>query len=232
MTNSTHSTITHRWPNPRREDATLIVVDEWRANDLAHRTETLAEVMRTWRDDPWPNGVLSDSLFIGEDGHRALRYALWSDEDSYRTAGSDRSPNAVEYTRYRDQAEPGETRTPGCLALPYLVFDTPDRQRLRDWVDTVFSALELDAVTPDDNGDGGLGALFHVSLDGRRILNYAEWVSPRHHDRFMGATGEDDGSAPDPAAVAAWRRVHEYPGIIESGVNRYDLYATAEPVSE
>lgn len=224
----TNSTITDRWPDPRRADATLAVVEQRRAPDLAGRTEILARTVRRWRTGPWPTGLLSDSLFVGEDARSVLRYALWTDQDAHRRAPS--APQAIEYVRYRDSREPGETRTPGCLALPYLIFDGADPQRLRDWVDTVFEALEAAPSSADDEDTGGLGAVFHVSLDGRRILNYAEWVGLRHHDRFMGATGEGDDTPPDPAAMAAWQKVQEFPGIVESGVNRFNLYGTAEPV--
>ena len=92
-----------------------------------------------------------------------------------------------------------------------MEFDGPDRRRQRDWIDAVLLALEADEPHP-----GGLGAHFHTSIDGTRVLNYAEWKSEQAHVEALAAPGEGVGQATD-----AWHRVQHFPGLARSTVRRY-----------
>ncbi len=51
--------------------------------------------------------------------------------------------------------------------------DRPDPARQRDWTDAVFEALGNDIRT----SEGGIAGHVHVSTDGTRVLNDAEWES-------------------------------------------------------
>lgn len=210
--------------------ANLIGVDEWVAGDGEARVAALVETVRGWRERALPSGLLSDSLFLGEDGLRVLRYRLWADRGSFEAKAGDR-PDGVEgagpsgFTVYRGGRGPGDVRVPASLALPQAVFDGPDHDRLRAWVDAVFAALATDVAAGGESG--GISAYFHVSLDGRRVLNYAEWVSAWHHDVFLGV-GVPETDVPDEVSES-WRQVHEFPGLVGGGVHRYHLYATATP---
>lgn len=71
---------------------------------------------------------------------------------------------------------------------------------------------DIDAAVP---GIERLAAHFHVSTDGTRVLNYAEWKSAEHHIAALTAPGEVVGN-PSPL----WERVQKYPGVTGGGVNR------------
>lgn len=64
---------------------------------------------------------------------------------------------------------------------------------------------------------GGLSAHFHLSTDGTRVLNYAEWESARAHIDALAAPGEGVGRG-----SARWERVRNWPGVKSSTVDRYD----------
>ena len=62
-----------------------------------------------------------------------------------------------------------------------------------------------------------VSARFHVSTDGTRVLNYAEWETAQAHIDALAAPGDGVGSA-----TARWRRVQAWPGLKSSTVSRYD----------
>ncbi|MGW0614633.1 antibiotic biosynthesis monooxygenase [Streptomyces sp. NPDC002788] len=79
-------------------------------------------------------------------------------------------------------------------------------QRREEWVDLVLKALE-----DDPEGHAGLvSAHFHVSTDGRHVLNYAEWESAEAYDRALAAPSTD-----------AWERVRTCPGVARATGSRY-----------
>jgi hypothetical protein len=58
--------------------------------------------------------------------------------------------------------------------------------------------------------------MFHASTDGRRVLNYAEWIDVASHQAALdGAGGRGIGSGP------AWRAVQAFPGLTGGRVTRY-----------
>jgi hypothetical protein len=93
-------------------------------------------------------------------------------------------------------------------------FEGPDEARQKRWVDTVLAALDGSTSHPG----GGISGHFHVSLDGRRALNYAEWIDEESHRRAMEESDKETvGRGP------RWRDVHEFKGIKTSGYRRYHL---------
>ncbi|MYR63195.1 antibiotic biosynthesis monooxygenase, partial [Streptomyces sp. SID625] len=100
-----------------------------------------------------------------------------------------------------------------CLVVVDVEFDGPDPERQRAWVDAVFEALEGDPAPHP----GGIAAHFHLSTDGRRVLNYAEWESAEAHRAALAAPGDGVGSA-----TARWKRVQTWPGVRSSTVSRYE----------
>ncbi|MDP1125051.1 hypothetical protein Q5O12_26370, partial [Klebsiella pneumoniae] len=70
-----------------------------------------------------------------------------------------------------------------------------------------------------------LAAHFHVSTDGRRVVNYAEWTDVQAHVDAL-AAGSDGVGTPTPR----WRRVREFPGVLsDDSVARYRLAHTFVP---
>ncbi|WP_336322233.1 antibiotic biosynthesis monooxygenase [Streptomyces lavendofoliae] len=217
-------------PDLRRPGVGVIEVGTWRVGSPERQRAAVDAVAAAWRsrDRPVP-GLLSYHVYTGEDGDTLLYYAQWTDDRARqdfartrrdgRNAGPDAAvPGAVRsaprpYTLYRSGLlHPDDTRVPGCVVIVDVEFDGPDADRQRDWVDTVFEALESDpGLHP-----GGISGHFHLSLDGTRVLNYAEWESAQAHIEALAGPGDGIGTA-----VPQWRKVREYPGVVGGGVRRY-----------
>ncbi|MEU7477252.1 hypothetical protein AB0A63_14790 [Lentzea sp. NPDC042327] len=114
------------------------------------------------------------------------------------------------YALYRSGGPNDPTREVGCVVL--VTVDTEDEATARAWVDSVFTALASD---PDPH-PGGISAAFHIRADGKRVVNYAEWVSAEDHLDALSARGNGVGSP-----TADWRRVQNFPGVQHVGVRRY-----------
>ncbi|MFI5608556.1 antibiotic biosynthesis monooxygenase [Amycolatopsis sp. NPDC051903] len=141
--------------------------------------------------------ALTHTTFAGAEGW--FTYEQWG---TYPPA------DGSEYRLYRSARRP-EAPPPGCVVLVSVRFDGPDEARLRAWVDLVFEAL-----ADSDPHPGGLGAHFHLSADGTRVANYAEWTSEAAHLDALGSTGVV-GSSPKFALVQA------FPGVAGSTVRRF-----------
>jgi hypothetical protein len=97
-----------------------------------------------------------------------------------------------------------------------VTVDTEDEATARAWVDAVFVAL---ASEPNPH-PGGISAAFHVRADGKRVINYAEWVSAQDHLDAISAGSNGVGSR-----TADWHRVQNFPGVQHVGVERYQPLA-------
>ncbi|MGW7052005.1 antibiotic biosynthesis monooxygenase [Streptomyces sp. NPDC054887] len=213
-----------------RSDVGVTLVSTWRVGTPERQRAVVEAVGRAWRGRPWPGeGLLSYSLYVGEDGDTLLHYSQWRGMGDYRAfaAGPRDERNAEidaavpgierlsvrSYELYRSTplTPGGGDREPGCVVIVDVEFDGADAARQRDWVDTVFEALATDpGLHP-----GGIAGHFHVGTDGTRVLNYAEWESAGAHIEALGGTGGVGAATPQ------WRRVHGYPGVTGGGVRRY-----------
>ncbi|AXG77226.1 antibiotic biosynthesis monooxygenase [Streptomyces paludis] len=222
-------------PDPARSGVGAVTASTWRVGTPARQRACVEAISRVWRARPWPDaGLLSYSVAVGEDGDTLLHYAQWSDTAANerftalsrdeRVAEIDAAVPGIErvglsrFELYRSGTRPaGDTRAPGCVVIVDIEFE-PDAAGLREaggregWVDAVFAALDTDPRLPP----GGLSAHFHLSTDGTRVLNYAEWESAQAHIDALAAAGEGVGS-PTPE----WARVRAYPGVRGSTVTRY-----------
>jgi hypothetical protein len=222
-------------PDVRRPDATFVVSRDFtveRPESQRHAADTLIDA---WDDIRWPEGLLSISVFLGTDGVTIFHYVQWTRWEAFDDyiASGDPGPapyivqmapelkmsNLAQYTLYR--SAPNESSgLPGCIVAVEVEFDGPDFQRQRAWVDAVFEALAADAGGEAGLPDGGLGAHFHASLDGTRVLNYAEWMDEASHIAALERGGDSIGRG------ELWRRVQEYPGLKRSTVRRFVPYRT------
>ncbi|MDI3404865.1 antibiotic biosynthesis monooxygenase [Streptomyces cavernicola] len=225
-------------PEPRRDGVGVVLASTWSVGTPERQKATVAAITRAWESRDWPHeGLLSYSVHIGTDGSTLLHYSQWRDLDAYeefvasaangrdgRNAEIDAAVPGIErqglakYEPYRgrslnERAERADSaRVPGCIVIVDVRFTGPDPARQRAWVDSVFAALDGDEPHP-----GGISAHFHTSLDGTRVLNYAEWESEQAHVEALATPGEGVG-----AATEAWRRVQRHPGLAEGGsVKRY-----------
>ncbi|MEU2433062.1 antibiotic biosynthesis monooxygenase [Streptomyces sp. NPDC007861] len=217
-------------PDLTRPGVGAVKVSTWHVGTPERQQAAAEAIARAWRRRDWPQaGLLSYTVLTSDDGTALLHYSQWTGEDAYqefvRTFRSERNDEidaavpGIErlglrtYERYRG-GEPASDaiRTPGCVVIVEVDFDGADPVRQRDWVDTVFAALEGD---PHPH-PGGIAAYFHVSTDGTRVLNHAEWESAEAHQAALEAPGDGVGSHTE-----QWERVQHYPGLAGSRVTRY-----------
>ncbi len=221
--------VSAKLPDIARPDARTILVSEWKV-DTPERQQALVEAFVTaWEDAPWPQGLLSVNLFLSTDGETVLNYAQWTGDDAYhifektnsrlRVEQIDRAVTGIErsgpanYRLYRSGVRL-DAPVPGCVVMVSVEFDGPDERRQKRWVDAVFEALESET----ELHPGGISGHFHISIDGARVLNYAEWTDEGSHRDAIDRSGQDSiGSG------SKWRDVRNFSGIKSSGYKRYRL---------
>ncbi|MFD3512356.1 antibiotic biosynthesis monooxygenase [Streptomyces sp. NPDC058657] len=205
----------------------VVKVSTWDVGSPDGQRTAVDAIGRAWLSRDWPDaGPLSYSVYTGEEGRTLLHYSQWPDENAYqaffrrgrdeRNAEIDAAVPGVRrlgldsYTLHRSMVTEDDDRLPGCVAVIEVDFDGSDPARLREWVDAVFTA----SAGETGQADGSLSAHFHVSLDGTRALNYAEWTDAAAHLALLHAPGD---GAPSPE----WERVHAFPGLTGSRIRRY-----------
>ncbi|KUM82266.1 antibiotic biosynthesis monooxygenase [Streptomyces curacoi] len=218
-------------PDLARPEVGAPFFSTWRVGDALSQKQTVEAIAGTWERRPWPtDDLLGYYVYTGQDSTTLLHYSQWRSEQAYeafvkvhRQERVDEIDTAVpgierlwlgRYRHYRSGAREGDTRVPGCIVIVDVEFEGPDPDRQRAWVDAVFEALESEP-TPHP---GGISAHFHLSTDGTRVLNYAEWESAQAHIDALAAPGDGIGSATE-----LWHRVQTWPGLKSTGsVSRYD----------
>ncbi|MEU1347195.1 antibiotic biosynthesis monooxygenase [Streptomyces sp. NPDC005776] len=222
-------------PDVTRADAGLVRAGTWDAGTPERGRQAVEAIRTAWAHRHWPHpGLLSYSVYTGEDGRTLFHYAQWTGEETYqdfvregrdaRDAEIDAAVPGIErrgphtYELYRSSSPGG--REPGCVVVVDVEFEAADKARQRDWVDGVFEALGTDPAP----AVGGLAGHFHVSTDGTRVLNYAEWVSAQAHVDALAAPGDGIGSR-----TPQWERVQTYPGVTGGGVRRYTPALSLRP---
>ncbi|WSQ08241.1 antibiotic biosynthesis monooxygenase [Streptomyces sp. NBC_01231] len=203
----------------------------WRVGTPERQRQTVDAIARTWTRRPWPTpGLLGYHVYTGHDGATLLHHSRWRSEQDYEAFVKTHRQERVDeidtlvpgiervrldrYRRYRSGVRDDRpAQVPGCVVIVDIEFEGPDPDRQRAWVDAVFEALESE---PNPH-QGGISAHFHVSTDGTRVLNYAEWESAQAHIDALAAPGHGVGSA-----TAQWQRVQTWPGLRSSTVSRYD----------
>ncbi|UUU34768.1 antibiotic biosynthesis monooxygenase [Streptomyces sp. CA-210063] len=213
-----------------RPDVGAPFFSTWRVGTPLRQRQTVEAIADTWERRPWPaDGLLGYFIYTAEDGSGLLHYSQWADEQAYeafvRTRRQERN-DAIDtavpgiervglgrYRHYRSLTRDDRAaRVPGCVVIVDVEFDGPDPARQRAWVDAVEEAL---SVEPNPH-PGGISTHFHVSTDGTRVLNYAEWETAQDHMDALAAPG--DGIGPP---TRLWQRVQTWPGLKSSTVNRY-----------
>ncbi|MGW7532555.1 hypothetical protein [Amycolatopsis sp. NPDC054798] len=193
-------------PDFARTDVDAVLVVE--------TTVEAAEVLARFKKEPWPAGLISFNSLASTADEASLVYTQWTDGTAdpgfvRRVSGGD----PVEYRLYRS-GNRENSAIPGCVVVVSVEFDGADAQRQRRWVDTVFGALSSE----DKPAPGGISGHFHVSTDGTRVLNYAEWTDEQSHRDALARSGRGTVGVSD-----EWRKVQEFPGVRGSGFRRYRM---------
>ncbi|KQX13355.1 antibiotic biosynthesis monooxygenase [Streptomyces sp. Root431] len=217
-------------PDLHRPGVGAVLVSTWRVGTPERQQAAVDAIRKAWESREWPDlGLLSYSVYAGTDGDTLLHYSQWTAEQAYedfvRTYRDDRNAEIdaavpgierVELRRYapihRSAVRPGRDtgELPGIVVIVEADFGGPEAGSREEWVDTVFTAMDEDtAMRP---GSGGVGAHFHLTTDGGRVLNYAEWESEQAHVEWL---------ADDARQSEAWTRVRHYPGLVGGRVKRY-----------
>ncbi|WP_275292614.1 antibiotic biosynthesis monooxygenase [Amycolatopsis sp. La24] len=181
---------------------------------VAETTVEAAEVLARLEKEPWPAGLISFNTLASTVGEGTLVYTQWAEGAAdpglvQRVSGSD----PVEYRLYRSGNRDNAT-VPGCIVVVSVEFDGADAQRQRRWVDTVFGAL----ASEEKPAPGGLSGHFHVSIDGTRVLNYAEWADEQSHRDALARSDRGTVGVSD-----EWQKVQEFPGVRGGGFRRYRM---------
>ncbi|MFJ9248681.1 antibiotic biosynthesis monooxygenase [Streptomyces sp. NPDC101776] len=206
----------------------------WRVGTPLRQRKTVEAVAVAWERRPWPaDDLLAYHLYTGHDASTLLHYSQWASEQAYEAFVRTRRQERVDeidtavpgierfalgrYRHYRSGGPADESgrggRVPGCVVIVDVEFEGSDPHRQRAWMDAVFEALENEPAPHP----GGIAAHFHLSADGTRVLNYAEWDSAQAHLEALAAPGDGIGSA-----TALWERVQTWPGLKSTTVSRYD----------
>ncbi|MCT4355029.1 antibiotic biosynthesis monooxygenase [Streptomyces sp. Je 1-79] len=227
----------HARPDFAQCGVAFVTAHTWRVATPERQRAAAEAVERTWLSHDWPHvGLLAYSVALGTDGDTLLHLAQWTDERAYedvvrtvradRDAEIDRAVPGIErvashrYVPFRSfvLSEESAGAVPGCVALVEVDFAGPGPERLKAWVEAVRAALAADAGTRPARG--GIAAHFHLSADGSRVLNYAEWESERAHEEWLTAEG---------AAEGPWAAVRHHPGLLRSRLHRYTPALSLRP---
>lgn len=199
-----------RWPDVAGAEPGLVMVSRWKVPSPGAQRTVGDVVASVWEREPWPDGVLSYSLFAGEDGQTILHYSQWADDAAFDAFVANQRDDRVDMIdlavpgierierrayRYHRSAVLAPERAPECLVAVEV-----DVQPAEEWVELVLAAIEESGLPP-----GGLAAHFHIDDEGRHAFNFAEWASAEAHRRALEIDG-NIGRGP------RWDRARTFPG--------------------
>jgi hypothetical protein len=96
-------------------------------------------------------------------------------------------PRQVAYRLYRNYVARKSARPPGCIVI--VESAAAGIEHARRWIDGMLDRGDDEEGDPDS---GMISANFHISLDGSRLLNYAEWADEDAHRAFLGSTSREE----------------------------------------
>ncbi|TYP87502.1 monooxygenase [Blastococcus xanthinilyticus] len=171
------------FPDVRRPDSGIVLVSPRYVATADRQRAAAAEAVAPYRDNSPPPGFLALTAFGSTDGQTLLTYAQWAGDDDYRRFDGSHAPGAgtgraqpIRFVPYRSAVHaPGSV--PGLVVAPTFDVDGPERQRTS--IDALVDGPLSEPVP------GLIASHFHVSLDGSRVLNWAEWVDEHAYDEFM-----------------------------------------------
>ncbi|TMR95320.1 antibiotic biosynthesis monooxygenase [Nonomuraea basaltis] len=206
-----------RMPDLARHDVGAVLVTQWNADVPGRRQTKVEQMFARLERLPWPPQTISFNALVSTDGDTVLTYAQCAGEADSRFVAAITDTEPIEYRPYRSIGR-DDRPVPGCIVVVSVELEGPDPQRQQRWVDTVLDAMAAET----EPHPGGISAHFHLSTDGTRILNYAEWIDEDSHRDALARSGRGTvGTAPE------WRAVQEFPGVKSGGFTRYRLLRSA-----
>ncbi|GHG83307.1 antibiotic biosynthesis monooxygenase family protein [Streptomyces griseocarneus] len=202
-------------PDIRRPDAGVVFVSHWYVPGRESGTAALRELAGQWSTAAWPPGILSFSCFLSDDDDTVLTYTQCRDAAAYgdfvRSLTGPARAGAVEYRLHRSVVTAAGHREAGCVVI--AAFDVDGAERQEHVIGSLVETLES---MPLAQHPGMISANFHASVDGTRVLNYAEWTSDAAHDVFL------DGAS----RASTLRASNDIPGVRPVGFKRYRLHSS------
>ncbi|MCE6995506.1 antibiotic biosynthesis monooxygenase [Saccharothrix sp. S26] len=206
-------------PVVARPDVGLVVLAPRYAGDSERQRAAADAALAAWSGGPLPAGLVSLSVFTSLDGEALLLYSQWVDDGAYEAhrrgapGGEWDLVEAVRYRLFRSMTDQAGTGVPGCVITGTFDVDGPERQR------HIVDAL-AEVASRAEPFPGALTAHFHLSVDGTRVLNYAEWTSLEDHDRAMDNAELDEiyrVSLETPGVRATRGRAYRLHGALHAG---------------
>lgn len=211
------------FPDIDRADSRLALVTPLYVGTPEIQRAVADAIVAEWTAAPRPDGLLSQSCYVSVCGENVWTYEQWTGLDAYRASGRMYEPQAtlrgvgkdgadiertapIAFHRYRGKTYDTES-VPTRIVTP--TFDVDGRAAQRGIIDALLDG-PLVEVTP-----GLLSAHFHYSLDGSRVLNYAEFTDDEAHLVFLAGP-----------AVEATQLTNDMPGVRGIGGKRYILHGT------
>ncbi|WLQ38538.1 antibiotic biosynthesis monooxygenase (plasmid) [Streptomyces castrisilvae] len=199
-----------------RGDAHAVFMTYWHVAGQEQGRAVLDEIADAWEEASRPADILSFSCYLstGSDDFTAMTYAQCAHPDGYRpfiralpTPAARVEP--VEYRLHR--SVPLAPGTGPAASVVIASFDVDGRERQEHIVSSVTENIEK---SPRTDQRGLIASHFHLSVDGTRVINFAEWTSDEEHIAFLeGATRH-----------RSLRLATRTPGVRPIGFTRYHLY--------
>ncbi|MCX5203233.1 antibiotic biosynthesis monooxygenase [Streptomyces sp. NBC_00237] len=203
-------------PEITRPDSHAVYISYWYVEGAKQGRALLDAAMAAWQSTPWPEGILSVSCYLSTDEDVVLTYAQCTDDSVHRAFAAGlalpegpASAPPVEYRLHRDVLVDLAGQIPGALVA--ASFDVDGSERQHSIVDAIVRTVE--GASAEEQA-GLIAAHFHLSVDGSRVFNFAEWTTDEAHIEFLG--GE--------LSRRSLQIANDMPGVRPLGFRRYHLH--------
>lgn len=206
-------------PDIDRGDVHAVFMSHWYVEGADQGRRVLDDIADAWEQAHRPAEILSFSCYLstGSDHFTVMTYAQCTRPDVYRPfVHGLRTPAArtepVEYRLHRSVLLTPDAGPASAIVVASFDVDGPERQRY-----IIDSVTDNIAKSPRDEQTGLIASHFHISVDGTRVINFAEWTSDEEHIAFLeGATRH-----------RSLRLATDTPGVRPIGFTRYHLHRGA-----
>lgn len=217
------------FPDVLHPDADIVLVTKWVVNKREHLQDAGDAAADIWEYLPWPTGLLTHSVYLEIGSATVLQYSQWNSPESIqafmqnnhaaRTVRADKTVpgfqhvDSVKYRHYRSILSNSPRLRPGCIVTVSFETDGPEQQQT--FVDTLIKTIEKNNRP---HHPGMIASHFHMSTDGSRVFNYAEFTSEEAHEEVLETQLRKDDDVPE--------LISNMPGLKPLGFERYQIYKT------